>query len=97
MHPHCNTKIARRLAQWVLLAVSFLLTQTSVAAPFIAGGQDHTCAVRSDGAVLCWGLNSWGQLGDGSLNSNASPVVVIGITSAISVAAGQRCECDNYR
>ncbi len=31
----------------------------------IAAGYDHTCAVREDGAVLCWGSGSQGKLGTG--------------------------------
>ncbi len=31
----------------------------------LAGGYYHTCAVRSDGSVWCWGAGSYGQLGDG--------------------------------
>ncbi len=32
----------------------------------VAAGTDSTCAVRSDGTVLCWGNNESGQLGIGS-------------------------------
>jgi alpha-tubulin suppressor-like RCC1 family protein len=29
----------------------------------VATGGDHTCALREDGRVLCWGRNTFGQLG----------------------------------
>jgi alpha-tubulin suppressor-like RCC1 family protein len=32
----------------------------------IAAGSAHTCAVRGDGSLWCWGLNNWGQVGTGS-------------------------------
>ena len=38
----------------------------------VAGG-DHAC-VLSSGALLCWGQNTNGQLGDGSLADSAVPV-----------------------
>lgn len=55
----------------------------------IAVGQGHACAVTTSGGVKCWGHNTRGQLGDGSLLSRASPVNVIGLSSGVlSIAAG---------
>lgn len=45
----------------------------------IAAGDSHTCAVRSNGEVWCWGSNFWGQLGDGTTESRATPVRVVGL------------------
>jgi alpha-tubulin suppressor-like RCC1 family protein len=42
----------------------------------IALGNNHTCALLTSGDVRCWGLNSYGQLGDGTLTNRLSPVVV---------------------
>jgi alpha-tubulin suppressor-like RCC1 family protein len=33
----------------------------------IAAGSLHTCAVKTDGSVWCWGQNV-GDLGDGNVN-----------------------------
>jgi alpha-tubulin suppressor-like RCC1 family protein len=33
----------------------------------VSSQRDNTCGVRNDGAVLCWGANGWGQLGDGTV------------------------------
>jgi alpha-tubulin suppressor-like RCC1 family protein len=37
-------------------------------------GNAHGCAVKRDGSVWCWGLNTTGQLGDGSVETTAAPV-----------------------
>jgi hypothetical protein len=44
----------------------------------ITAGGNHTCAVTTAGGALCWGLNSDGQLGDGSfVDGRTIPVAVI--------------------
>jgi alpha-tubulin suppressor-like RCC1 family protein len=40
----------------------------------IATGARHTCAVRSDHTLWCWGDNYYGQLGDGTTTYRPSPV-----------------------
>lgn len=32
----------------------------------VTAGSQHTCGLKADGTVFCWGLNYWGQLGTGS-------------------------------
>src|SRR5436190_5057226 len=44
----------------------------------IATGFEHTLALKSDGTVLSWGLNSVGQLGDGTTINRLTPVQVGG-------------------
>jgi signal peptidase I len=40
----------------------------------IDGGNEHTCAVLTDGSVRCWGRNNQGELGIGSHAGQAYPV-----------------------
>ncbi|WP_019901379.1 Ig-like domain repeat protein [Salinispora arenicola] len=42
----------------------------------IAGGDRHSLALTSAGTVLAWGLNSSGQLGDGTTTDSTTPVDV---------------------
>ncbi|MEV6978767.1 hypothetical protein [Kitasatospora sp. NPDC093806] len=55
----------------------------------VAAGEFHSMALRADGTVVAWGLNSSGQLGDGSTDSSPVPVEVrTGGVVAISAGAG---------
>lgn len=57
----------------------------------VAGGLNHTVALRKDGTVWTWGDNRFGQLGNGSRNAGyGSPVKVAGLEGVTSVAAGER-------
>jgi len=35
-----------------------------------------TCAVRDDGTVWCWGLNGFGEVGDGTREEREAPTLV---------------------
>ncbi len=57
----------------------------------IAAGRSHSIALKSDGSVWCWGWNSNGQLGHGSIGTDSSvPVQVSGLTDVTAVVGGGR-------
>jgi alpha-tubulin suppressor-like RCC1 family protein len=45
----------------------------------IAAGGYHTCALSTTGAVYCWGLNYYGELGNNSTTQSNVPVQVEGV------------------
>jgi alpha-tubulin suppressor-like RCC1 family protein len=63
----------------------------------IAAGENHTCALRSDGTVECWGSNSSGQLGPsgptGRVDSTTTPVPVPGLRDVTAIAVGTGSSC----
>ncbi len=52
------------------------------------GFDDHALALRSDGTVWAWGLNTYGQLGNGTKTSSKVPVAVSGLSDIVAIAAG---------
>ena len=41
----------------------------------ISAGGAHTCAIRKDNQVRCWGENNFGQLGNGTVKNSNLPVL----------------------
>ena len=51
-------------------------------------GNDHTCGIKSDNTLWCWGTDNSGRLGDGGFSDQYTPVVVAGGATWKAVAAG---------
>jgi alpha-tubulin suppressor-like RCC1 family protein len=55
----------------------------------VSAGGFHSLGVRANGTAWAWGINSSGQLGDGTVASRLSPVSVVGgFTDWVQVSAG---------
>src|SRR6478672_10262272 len=86
-----STRLSRPAAAAVLVAallVGVVSTATPAAAasvPVVSGGANHTCALMPAGQVLCWGDNTYGQLGTGDTTSSTVPVPVVGLPPAVSI------------
>jgi len=58
-------------------------------------GKAHSCATNYSGELFCWGRNSFGQLGDGTINNRMMPTMANLPTgfSVMSVSAGGDHSC----
>ena len=59
----------------------------------VASGFSHTCALRPDHTIQCWGANFGGQLGSDVGGTSYVPVTVPGITTATAVTAAVNQTC----
>jgi alpha-tubulin suppressor-like RCC1 family protein len=44
----------------------------------VSAGDLHTCALLGDGTPRCWGDNTYGQLGNGTMSDALTPVAPVG-------------------
>lgn len=61
--------------------------------PLLALGQSHSCAELPNGSVRCWGNNSVGQLGNGTLTEHHRPVDVVDIFGVTLLSSGINHAC----
>ena len=54
----------------------------------VSAGADHSLALRSDGTVVAWGRNDFGQLGDGGTIRRSFPAPVRRLFAVTAIAAG---------
>jgi alpha-tubulin suppressor-like RCC1 family protein len=54
----------------------------------VSAGNVHSCALLAVGTVQCWGLNSAGELGDGTNSESSVPRSVVGLSTAAAISAG---------
>jgi alpha-tubulin suppressor-like RCC1 family protein len=89
-----NTTATTAPAAVVVTGVLAGKTVTSISAAMDNGGDngEHTCVV-ADGGVYCWGLNTDGELGDGTTTQSTSPVQAGTITDATQVTTGYMHTC----
>jgi alpha-tubulin suppressor-like RCC1 family protein len=59
----------------------------------VSGGRAHTCGLREHGRAMCWGDNTFGQVGGGGNPEEDHPHDVQNVVDAISVSAGADFGC----
>ncbi|GAA0380293.1 hypothetical protein Acor_01830 [Acrocarpospora corrugata] len=57
----------------------------------VAAGQEFALALRANGEVWSWGMNSSGQLGDGTTTQRLLPVKVPGLGAVQEIGVGSFC------
>ncbi|MGH9181955.1 MAG: chitobiase/beta-hexosaminidase C-terminal domain-containing protein, partial [Acidimicrobiales bacterium] len=55
----------------------------------VAAGQYFSVALKTDGTLVAFGYNAYGQLGQGDTTLRASPTAIAGLTGIQAIAAGQ--------
>jgi len=100
----CSTRYSRisRVLRHLLISVVIALACPALPSvaqvPFddaiqVVAGESHSCALRANGTVWCWGDNAYGRLGDGTTTSRQSGVQVQNLINAVEITAGAIHNC----
>ncbi len=91
----CTVQNATATANTNVTNVAVSCQDTSVPAvtgPLSSMG-GHTCAIKDDLTVACWGDNSNYALGDGTAIDRSFPVTVTGLVDVVEVSVGTTHSC----
>ncbi|WP_225414668.1 RCC1 domain-containing protein [Stigmatella hybrida] len=69
--------------------VSAALVTSSPVTKALSAGNTHSLALRTDGSVWAWGVNTYGQLGNGTQTLSTVPVRVTGLPVIKAISAGR--------
>lgn len=60
----------------------------------VATGAEHSCAIRANGQVACWGSDAAGQMGKGFAGADSpAPSEIANVSNALSLSAGRDHAC----
>ncbi len=59
----------------------------------VSSGDKHTCMMRAEGRITCFGRNKTGQLGDGTTTDSVMGVDAVGITDPAQIVTGRYHSC----
>lgn len=63
---------------------------TAINAAFVS---ESACGLEANGNAWCWGHNTFGELGDGTIVDRLSPVQVAGLPPVVEIDLGQEFAC----
>ncbi|MEK7285742.1 MAG: Ig-like domain-containing protein [Nitrospirota bacterium] len=73
------------------------LTVAAAVPKDLALGKKHSCTLMTNGEMKCWGQNTFGQLGNGSIKNISTPEDVNSIGQAINMTAGGAHTCATFK
>jgi alpha-tubulin suppressor-like RCC1 family protein len=93
-------------SRWLAIALAALIIPVTLVAgpvrpasatvpqtPMVSAGGYHTCSLDGAGKAMCWGWNSYGQLGDGTTAFRDVPTAVSGGLTFTSITTGDYHTC----
>jgi len=87
------------VAMFGVAPASALSQASATVKPAITSGRLHSCGLMAGGTVVCWGDNSYGELGNNSIAQSLVPVKVHGVgnvgllSGVIAITAGNGFTC----